>query len=80
MKIVGTHVPGLAQFENAGQLMVVLTEDEIGQYAAYVGIIPNVTEAARPRYASMIAHNGTKLQAHEAAAHFPPIAGKPYRG
>jgi hypothetical protein len=80
MKIVGTHTPGIASFENSGQLLVVLTQDEIGQYAAYKGIIPNaMSPAARPRYASIVAHGGTKMSWKECVEHFPNVSIGAYR-
>jgi hypothetical protein len=82
MRVVNTYVPGIAAYSHTNaSLMAVLTQDEAGLYAAYIGIVPETVQHSpeRERYAEWIAHNGTKVRFAKVADYFTGITDKQYR-
>jgi hypothetical protein len=82
MNIVNTYVPGIAAYSHVNaSLMAVLTQDEAGLYACYIGIVPETQmhSPERQRYAEWIAHNGTKVRFAKIADYFTGISTEQYR-
>src|SRR5262249_44840700 len=62
-------------------VLAVLTQDEAGQYAAYVAIKKNPDDVVglRERQAHHVAENGAKLSYRRAVFFFPGIVEQEYR-
>lgn len=81
--IVNTHCPHVPAAPGVvASLLVVLTADSRGVYAAYQGLVP--AQASWPDggsgWAGWVAERGTKLTYKQALAHFPQIPEGKYRG
>lgn len=88
MKVVNNYVMGITRVGvDKGELMMVLTQDETGKFAAYMGIVdlsvlPDDNEAyirVRDEASNRIAHSGTKLTYQQMSGFFLGIAEENYR-
>lgn len=90
MRIINTYAPGIACFGTLGEfespprmaLLAVLTQDDNGQYAAYVGLVPYAVvldDDPRGRFAHRVAAMGNKIPYRELAGYFRGIEEGDYR-
>lgn len=92
MAIVKVYVPSVANFTSNGalarertmELMAVLTQDEAGLYAAYIGLVPACkTEegltALEGYRAESVARTGNKLSYRDIGMFFRGIEEREYR-
>lgn len=95
MTIVNTYVPHIANIAPNGalsasrstDLMAVLTQDDAGLYAAYIGLVPaldrnlsdEAKESLRAIHAEGIAYSGNKLRWNEIGMFFRGISKEEYR-
>ena len=87
MKIICTQrllypnfgLTGQQQHRDSSEVFAVLTKDDAGLHAVYVGIIPaDRTPAELDRLAGSVAHSGSKLNWKQASQYFH-ITEKEYR-
>ena len=85
MQVINPYHLGATLDPEGDQLLVVLTEDGIGQWAVYMGVVPLPEvdsaeyEGARRRQADRIADRGMKLGFGQAVGYFPGIPAEKYR-
>jgi hypothetical protein len=85
MKVINTYHLGCTLAPGGDQLLTVLTEDGVGKWAAYMGVVPlpdtdsDKYEEERHRQAERIATKGMKLNYRQAVGYFPGIAAEKYR-
>lgn len=81
MTIINTHFPGVpVQPGVAAQVCYVLTSDDRGSHAVYMGIVAACADyEARTRAAQWVAERGTKLRYAAALTQFPGLPESKYR-
>ena len=85
MQVINTYHLGATLDPGGDQLLVVLTEDGIGQWAAYMGVVAlpatdsDEYQEERRRQADRIADRGMKLGFGLAVGYFPGIPAEKYR-
>lgn len=91
MRIIKTYIPCIANFAASGglardrkmELMAVLTQDESGLYACYIGLVPAGDEekltALDGEYAHAVAGSGNKLPYRDIGMFFRGINESEYR-
>lgn len=81
MKVVNDHVVNYpAQTGANAQTMFVLTQDDAGLYAVYVGNVRDWKDATqRKDRANWVMGNGAKVNLQVARMHFPFITAEYYR-
>jgi hypothetical protein len=80
MKIVNTEIPGVPCRNGDWHVLAVLTQDDAGLYAVYVGIVERAANDGHKKVrAEWVAHNGAKLTFEKSKAYFRGIEEKSYR-
>ncbi len=76
--LTATAALGASPEHNAHRVLCVLTRDDVGLLAAYVGIVID-DPAMYNRNLSRVMHNGRKLSLAKAKWFFPDLTEKEYR-
>lgn len=81
MRILNTYFPGIpAQINAHAQVCAVLTEDESGHQAVYLGIVKKCNnEGERDAAGMWVATMGTKMRWRDSLMFFPQIKESTYR-
>lgn len=77
MNIANVHKPGIPSMHGDQIVLVVLTSDDRGFFAAYQGIVP--ARLPDQEAIAFVSARGAKMMHHEAVLHFPGVPVKRYR-
>jgi hypothetical protein len=84
MEVVNKECPNFPSVDDRSRLLVVLTRDEVGKYAAYAGIVPRSMGGHEPDaiddyWSRWVRDRGMKLQHAHCLQYFPFVPKDDYR-